>query len=610
MQPEAVRSFHDRTTGAARSGQAWRAVRRPRSTRPSVRWRATFPTARCRRSTSRRARFRRRRRASSRSATSPGRSSSSALPLRRRATKISARMLILPSMMQTAFRRAVRRPCCRTASGRRRRSTARQRAVHASSLRQRGHGVDPSPRCGRSRCSRRQCPTSRSAARLDRRLPNAGGRRLCHRCDHAGRPLPASSARWPPARLPTAPSTRAVEAIDERDGRRRAARRAHVSRQCDIAPSSCRAPSSPQVRRERRPRPRLPEPARRRRAGVRAFRAGVARGAGLHRALRGAAVGRLVAPSRVVRLARCSAFRWPIATFVRSRRCIRARSSASTCPRSTRSSARRRRGRRACGSARRDPRLLHQYRQPLRVRLRGRTSARCRRASLPSPGPSSSASPPGTGAPRRGRRRWSPTRITSRPGSSAITAAIVDVLPCPVDVDRFTVGAGGGDYFVVVARLLPYKRIDLAIAAAPLAGVPLLVVGTGPAEAELRELARGTTTTLLRYVERRDARRADRPRARRHRRRRKKTSASCRSRPRRRAARRSPIGRGGALETVVDGETGEFFADQSRNRSRRRCAAFDETRFDPQRLRAHAEQFAPPRFVARLRDIVAEVRAS
>ncbi len=74
------------------------------------------------------------------------------------------------------------------------------------------------------------------------------------------------------------------------------------------------------------------------------------------------------------------------------------------------------------------------------------------------------------------------------------------MLHCPVDLDRFTVGPGSGDYFIVASRLLPYKRIDLAICAASLAGVKLLIAGTGPAERSLRERAKGTTTTLLGYV--------------------------------------------------------------------------------------------------------------
>ncbi|HEY9180208.1 MAG TPA: glycosyltransferase, partial [Candidatus Baltobacteraceae bacterium] len=74
------------------------------------------------------------------------------------------------------------------------------------------------------------------------------------------------------------------------------------------------------------------------------------------------------------------------------------------------------------------------------------------------------------------------------------------VLPCPVDLERFSVGTGRGDYFFIASRLLPYKRIDLAIEAAQRARVRLLVAGTGPAEEALRHVARGTTTTMLGFV--------------------------------------------------------------------------------------------------------------
>ena len=50
----------------------------------------------------------------------------------------------------------------------------------------------------------------------------------------------------------------------------------------------------------------------------------------------------------------------------------------------------------------------------------------------------------------------------------------------PVDTGYFTPGDGPkGDYFISVGRLVPYKRVDLAVAAAVSAGVRLLVVGEG-----------------------------------------------------------------------------------------------------------------------------------
>jgi glycosyltransferase involved in cell wall biosynthesis len=182
------------------------------------------------------------------------------------------------------------------------------------------------------------------------------------------------------------------------------------------------------------------------------------------------------------------------------------------------------------------------------------------------------------------------------------------VLPCPVDVDRFTVGPGGGDYFVVVARLLPYKRVDLAIAACAAAGVPLRVVGSGPSEPALRAAARGTATEFCGALS--DA---------------ALNELIGRARavivpgeedfglmPIEAAAAGRPAiayARGGALETILAGVTGEYFDDPDPSSLAAAIARFDETRYDDAALRAHAETFAPPRFVARLREIVDEVRA-
>ncbi|HEY9086402.1 MAG TPA: glycosyltransferase [Candidatus Tyrphobacter sp.] len=184
-----------------------------------------------------------------------------------------------------------------------------------------------------------------------------------------------------------------------------------------------------------------------------------------------------------------------------------------------------------------------------------------------------------------------------------------EVLYSPVDVARFEPGAGSGGYFVVASRLLPYKRIDLAIRAARLAGVTLLVAGTGPAEAALRRIARGSTTTLLGYVG--DARM-------------NALLGNARAAilpgeedlglvPLEAAAAGRPtiaFRSGGALETVIEGETGVFFDEATPESLASALSSFDASRFDPQRLRAHAERFAPERFIARLRDIVERTRAA
>ncbi|MDQ2865828.1 MAG: glycosyltransferase [Candidatus Eremiobacteraeota bacterium] len=183
-----------------------------------------------------------------------------------------------------------------------------------------------------------------------------------------------------------------------------------------------------------------------------------------------------------------------------------------------------------------------------------------------------------------------------------------DVLHSPVDIARFAPGCAAGDYFVIASRLLPYKRIDLAIDAAQLAGVKLLVAGSGPAEHALRERARGTTTTMLGFVDDAEVGRLI-------------GSAKAAILPGEEdlglvpleaaAAGRPAIAYrgGGARETIVDGVTGTFFDEQTPQSLARALQRFDAASFDPQRLRAHAETFSPQRFVARFRDIVDRVVA-
>lgn len=182
-----------------------------------------------------------------------------------------------------------------------------------------------------------------------------------------------------------------------------------------------------------------------------------------------------------------------------------------------------------------------------------------------------------------------------------------EVLHCPVDIARFSVGGGSADYFFIASRLLSYKRIDIAIRAANLARVPLYVAGTGPAESALRDLARGTTTTMLGYVD--DAER-------------NRLLGEARAAllpgeedfglvPLEAAAAGRPtiaFRAGGALETIVEGSTGDFFDDPDPESLAAALRSFDAGRYDPRTLRAHAEAFAPAHFVTRLKGLVERAR--
>jgi len=165
---------------------------------------------------------------------------------------------------------------------------------------------------------------------------------------------------------------------------------------------------------------------------------------------------------------------------------------------------------------------------------------------------------------------------------------------CPVLVEAFEHNSVGGDFFLVMTRLLPYKRVQLAIEACNELGARLVIAGSGPDEARLRRLA-GPTIEFAGFVD--DDRR-------------KQLLSGARALivcgeedfglvPLEAAAAGRPtvaFATGGALETVVEGATGLFFREPRAHSLKQALHALDEMRFDPQRLRAHAERFSPQAF--------------
>jgi len=64
-----------------------------------------------------------------------------------------------------------------------------------------------------------------------------------------------------------------------------------------------------------------------------------------------------------------------------------------------------------------------------------------------------------------------------------------EVIHPPIDVERFRPSADIGDYYVVLSRLISYKRIDLAVRACSQRKKKLLVIGDGPDRKNLEALA-------------------------------------------------------------------------------------------------------------------------
>jgi glycosyltransferase involved in cell wall biosynthesis len=173
-----------------------------------------------------------------------------------------------------------------------------------------------------------------------------------------------------------------------------------------------------------------------------------------------------------------------------------------------------------------------------------------------------------------------------------------EVLHPPVDLSLFQVSPHQDDYFLVVSRLVPYKRIDIAVRAFNRLGRRLLVVGDGSERKGLARVA-GKNIEFLGTV--RDELLSE-------------LYAKAQAVvfpgeedfglvPLEALASGRPViayKAGGVLETLT-GETGVLFSPQTPEALVRAVEEFERRAFVPAKLRAHAEQFGIEKFVYRLR---------
>jgi len=167
----------------------------------------------------------------------------------------------------------------------------------------------------------------------------------------------------------------------------------------------------------------------------------------------------------------------------------------------------------------------------------------------------------------------------------------------PVDVERFSVRKKKDNYYLAMSRLVPYKRMDLIVEAfTEMPDKELVVIGDGP-EAHALERAAGPNVTLLGYQPD-DAVTHYMERARAFVFAAEEDFGIC---PVEAQACGTPViayGRGGVQETVVAGETGVFFPEQTVEHLKAAVDEFEQIRdqLDPAVIRAQAERFAVPVF--------------
>lgn len=176
------------------------------------------------------------------------------------------------------------------------------------------------------------------------------------------------------------------------------------------------------------------------------------------------------------------------------------------------------------------------------------------------------------------------------------------VINPPVETDRFAISPEIDDYFLIVQRLVPYKRLDVVLDAFNALRLPLKIVGDGRARADLERRA-GPTIEFAGRLSDEELRRA---------------FARCRAyivpgeedfaiAPVEAQAAGRPViayAAGGALETVIEGTTGLFFHEQTPAALAAAVRCFEGMIVSPTVIRAHAQTFDTAIFERRMREVV------
>jgi glycosyltransferase involved in cell wall biosynthesis len=179
-----------------------------------------------------------------------------------------------------------------------------------------------------------------------------------------------------------------------------------------------------------------------------------------------------------------------------------------------------------------------------------------------------------------------------------------EVIYPPVNTDYYTPGDKVEDFYLVVSRLVPYKRIDLVVEAFNKLGFPLKIIGDGSEFKRLKSLSKSNIEFLGRLSD---------EEVREHYRKCKAflfpgeedfgitpVEAQACGRP------VIAYGKGGTLETVIDDQTGVFFREQTVEALINAVKYFEKNifKFDSSIIRQNALNFSKNVFKQKIKEFV------
>ena len=172
----------------------------------------------------------------------------------------------------------------------------------------------------------------------------------------------------------------------------------------------------------------------------------------------------------------------------------------------------------------------------------------------------------------------------------------------PVDTENFYISNNLGNYYLLISRLKPYKKVDLAVKAFNKMNIPLKIIGIGEEAQKLKKMAKSNIEFLGAVSEEEK----------------RKYLSQCLAliHPQiedygltiiEAMASGRPViayADGGALETIIDNKTGKFFNEQTWEALIDTVIKFKPKGFNSQEIKQHAENFNSQNFYQTMKNFV------